>query len=104
MNSLVFRVRKKYFRRITRGQTTIEYRRDSAFWKKRIEKLEKVPNRDAWMPENLLAVFICGKRIFRKRIIYIERIQTPDNFSEQGNKDVDTPTCFAIHLGSEVKL
>ena len=104
LSSLVFRIRKKYFQQIVHGQKTIEYRRDSAFWKKRIEKLEKVPNRDAWMPENLLAVFICGKCSIRKRIIYIERIQTPENFSAQGNKDVDTPTCFAIHLGSEVKL
>lgn len=96
--SLVFRIRHQYFDAIRRGQKTIEYRRDSPFWQKRVEKLEKVPNRDAWMPEKLIGVFICGKRVLRKRIIYIERIPTPDSFSEQGKKDVDTSNCFAFHL------
>jgi len=96
--NLVFRIRTQYFNAILNGSKTIEYRRDSCFWQKRIKKLEKVSNREAWMPENLMAVFICGRRIVRKRIIYIERISTPENFSEQGKKDVDTKTCLAFHL------
>jgi len=96
--NLVFRIRRQYFNAISNGSKTIEYRRDSPFWQKRIRKLEKVPNREGWMPENLVAVFICGKRVLRKRIIYIERIPTPENFSEQGKKDVDTKTCLAFHI------
>ena len=103
--SLVFRVRKQYFERIVAGDKTIEYRRDSPFWRKRLEKIEKVPDREwlreEWMPQNLIGVFICGKRVCRKRIIYIERIHTPESFSEQGKHDVDTPTCLAFHLGQE---
>jgi hypothetical protein len=96
--TLVFRIRKQYFNAISNSSKSIEYRRDSAFWQKRLEKFEKVPNRDAWMPLNLTAVFISGKEVRRKRIIYIERIITPDYFLEQGKQDVDTPTCLAFHL------
>jgi len=98
LRKIVFRIRKRYFYAIMNGSKTIEYRRDSPFWQKRLEKLEKVPNREAWFPENLIAVFICGKKVCTKRIIYIERLPTPNNFSEQGKKDVDTPTCLAFYL------
>jgi len=98
MKALSFRIRKQYFYAIRNGQKTIEYRRDSPFWQKRLENLEKVPNRDAWMSPDLIGVFICGKQVCRKRIIYIERIKTPDSFSDQGKQDVDTPTCLAFHL------
>lgn len=105
--TLSFRIRKTYFGAIKNGQKTIEYRRDSEYWRRRIENLvfkdvlERVPNREAWMPysdELLEAVFICGKDTVKKRIIYIERIKTPETFSEQGKLDVDTPTCLAFHL------
>lgn len=98
MKSFVFRIRKRYFDAIDSGEKTVEYRRDSSFWRKRLESLVKLPNRDAWMPEEAIAVFICGKCVLRKKIIYIERIRTPIWFSEQGKKDVDTETCLAFHL------
>jgi hypothetical protein len=93
--SLVFRIRKQYFDAIVSEEKTTEFRRASPFWRKRIEgKGEALKT----------AVFICGKQVHRRKITLIQEIETPSWFSEQGKKDVDTPTCFAIHLGSEVKL
>lgn len=87
--SLVFRIRKEYFDAIVSGAKTTEFRKDSEFWRKRILGAT-------------VAVFICGKRVHRRRILEIQKISSPDWFSEQGKKDVDTPTCFAIVLGSEI--
>lgn len=88
--NLVLRIRAKYFNAILLEQKTVEYRKDSEFWRKRILGAE-------------VAVFLCGKRVHRRRILKIKRIKTPEWFSEQGKKDVDTPTCLAIYLGSEIK-
>ena len=92
--SLVFRIRRQYFDQIVAGEKKIEYRRDSPFWKKAVGQPLGEPK--------YTAVFICGKRVHRRRIIAIEKRATPDYFSEQGKKDVDTPLCFAFHLGDEV--
>jgi len=93
MTSLVFRIRKRYFDAIVKGEKTTEFRRVSPFWRKRI--VGKGEGLDT-------AVFICGKQIHRRHITLIQEVDTPPFFSEQGKKDVDTPTCFAIHLGSEL--
>jgi len=90
MKSLVFRIRSRYFDAIVSGKKRVEYRKDIDFWKKRILGAE-------------VAVFICGKRVHRRKILEVERIKTPEWFSDQGKMDVDTPTCLAIHLGSEIK-
>jgi len=39
MKSLVFRIRKRYFDAIVKGEKTVEYRRDSRFWRVRIFNL-----------------------------------------------------------------
>lgn len=88
MTSLVFRIRKQYFDAIVKGEKTVEFRRDSPYWRKRII------GKPAYT-----AVFICGKQVHRRKIIDITRLPTPDGFSEQGKQDVDTTMCFAIHLG-----
>lgn len=88
--SLVFRIRKQYFDAIVSGEKKVEYRKDSEYWRKRILNAN-------------IAVFICGKRVHRRRILQVQRIKTPDWFSEQGQKDVDTTTCLAFYLGSELK-
>lgn len=88
--NLVFRIRKQYFDAIVSGAKTTEFRKDSEFWRKRILGAT-------------VAVFICGKRVHRRRILQVQRIKTPKWFSEQGKRDVDTSTCFAIYLGSEIK-
>lgn len=94
MKKLVFRIRKEYFDAIVEGTKRIEYRKDSQFWGARIRGFDRIENSQEYM-----AVFICGKRTHRREIVAIERIKTPDYFSEQGNLDVDTPTCLAFHLG-----
>jgi hypothetical protein len=93
---LVFRIRERYFDAIVSGEKTTEFRPDSQFWRSRINGKGK-SNEPAW-----IAVFICGKRVHRKVITLIQKIDTPTWFSEQGKKDVSTPQCYAIHLGREV--
>ena len=110
MKNLVFRIRKQYFDAIVKGQKTVEYRRDSKFWRSRIFNLLDGNMMRSVVNENIvfrvsqlvIGVFVCGKRVHRRQIISIEKIETPDTFSEQGKKDVETPYCFAFHLGSEV--
>ena len=101
----VFRIRHQYFSKIREGKKTIEYRRDSPFWRKRIGIIsESTAHFDISDYTNRpIAIFICGKRIHKREIVGISRIDTPITFSEQGKKDVDTPLCFAFHLGKEVK-
>lgn len=93
VTSLVFRIRKQYFDAIVSGEKTTEFRPTSPFWRKRIEgKGESLDT----------AVFICGKLIHRRKITLIQEVETPSWFSKQGQRDVDTPTAYAIHLGSEI--
>ena len=94
---LVFRIRKKYFDAIVSGEKMTEFRPDSPFWRSRIDNKGK-PNEPAW-----IAVFICGKRVHRREITLIQKVETPTGFSEQGKEDVSTPQCYAVHLGKEVK-
>jgi len=93
MTSLVLRIRKCYFDAIVSGKKTTEFRRASPFWRKRIvgkgEALDTV-------------VFICGKRVHRRKITLIQEIKTPLFYNIQGKNDVDTPTCFAVHLGKVI--
>jgi len=86
MKSLVLRIRKRYFKFIISGDKKVEYRKHSQFWEKRIK-------------DAAIAVFICGKQVHRRRIISIQLIDTPKRFSAQGQKDVNTPKCYAINLG-----
>ena len=96
MKSAVFRIRKRYFDLIVEGHKTVEYRKDSPFWRKRFHFNPEWPILYDY-PE--VAVFICGRRVHRRRITDVQHVKTPTSFSEQGNKDVPTPCCFAIHLG-----
>jgi len=103
----VFRIRRRYYEDIVSGKKKVEYRRDSPFWESRIvpgtvqsgKSLIALP-----ISQKFIAVFICGKQVHRREITLIERIETPEYFSDQGKKDVDTATCFAFHLGKEVSL
>lgn len=94
MTSLVFRIRKCYFDAIVSGEKTTEFRVATSFWRKRI--VGKGEALDT-------AVFICGKQVHRRKITLIQEIDTPSWFSVQGKKDVDTPTCYAIHLGPQIE-
>jgi len=84
MKKAVFRIRKRYFDAIVDGSKTIEYRKASSFW---LRRLISAPQPD-------IAIFICGKRVHRRKITKIEQVFTPGGFSEQGKKDVSTPLCF----------
>ena len=86
----VFRIRKRYFDAIVSGDKRIEYRKDSDFWRKRLLKMPQI------------AVFMCGKRVHRRRIKDIYLMETPSDFSNQGKLDVPTETCFAITLGEAI--
>jgi hypothetical protein len=106
--NLVFRIRKKYFDDIVSGKKTIEFRKDSLFWQKRIHTIVescgvKLSETNIVFPEPspIIGVFICGKRIHRRTVEQIVRMSTP-SFSEQGKKDVNTPFCFAFHLGQPI--
>lgn len=113
MGSFSFRIRKRYFDDIVAGKKTVEYRRDIVFWRIRVVNVVADPEFIRLMvctnkeiePMSIDAdgVFICGKRIHRRKITAISRIRTPGDFSDQGKKDVDTELCFAFHLGEEVK-
>lgn len=89
------RVRKVYFDAIVKGEKTIEYRKYSDYWFKRLSE----PH---WGRERV-AVFISGKRVHRRLITEVHHTRRPDNFSKQGKKDVPTESCFAIYLGREIR-
>lgn len=109
------RIRKRYFNLIRNEEKPIEYRKNSSYWQKRLlgmsaEDYASVMGfADATFPfkekptQPLVLVFLCGKDIHRREVVLIERMKTPDWFSSQGKKDVDTETCFALHLGREIK-
>ena len=131
--SLVFRIRKRYFDAIVSGEKTTEFRPDSQFWRSRIDRKgcpkcnssnvvffsfrDIKKDEPIWRCENCgihfepepevrpdwMAVFICGKRVHRRTITLIQKIDTPTWFSEQGKNDVSTQKCYAIHLGREVQ-
>jgi hypothetical protein len=101
MKKLIFRVRKEYFNMLKSGEKTIEYRKDSAFWQKRVW-LDLSPEKQAALnltEDPWQAVFLCGQQVHRREIVRIERTKTPTDFSAQGKKDVPTPTCIAFFLG-----
>ncbi len=108
---LIFRLRKQYLDDIIAGKKDVEYRRDSVFWKGRVEyvmetKIDHIDHSFIKIPKEsfakpVYAVLVSGPRIHRKEIVFIERIKAPSWFSDQGKKDVDTPLCWAFHLGKE---
>lgn len=92
MKSIVLRIRKPYFEAIVNGEKTVEYRQASLYWLRRLSSRQP-----------RVAVFICGKRVHRRRILKVEQIPTPTDFSEQGQRDVPTAACFAIYLGEKIE-
>lgn len=113
-----FRLRKKYLADIMAGKKPVEYRKDSRFWQIRIANLfaaldmewewEALLNNELFeaqllKDDEVIAVCISGKTVHRRVITKIARILTPQVFSDQGKKDVDTKTCFAFYLGEEIQ-
>lgn len=114
MKQVLLRVRRVYFEDIKSGRKKVEYRKDSEHWRNMLglhpisqaslPREETTPRivRDPYVEKDT-AVFLCGKDVYRCAIISIAYMDTPTSFSEQGKKDVDTPKCFAIHLGDEIR-
>jgi hypothetical protein len=97
-----------------RGEKTVEYRRTSPFWRKRVSSVIEENLKTVFpltinlgiihMNVDAIGVFICGKRIHRRKVRGIALMKTPADFSAQGKHDVDTKTCFAFYLGEELKI
>lgn len=111
MKKVCFRIRKRYFDDIVAGKKNVEFRRDVPFWRKRVSNLLSMDNVLSALPvlfyriplrEDVQAVFICGKRVHRRKLRAISRMKTPLDLSDQGKKDLNTKLCFAFHLGEEV--
>ena len=88
-----FRVRQQYYDAIVSGKKTVELRRDTPYWRKRLI--------EGRMPK--IAVFVCGKQVHRRRIYCITE-GTPEQvlgrkLTEQEKHDVPTELCIGIELG-----
>ncbi|MCK5608490.1 hypothetical protein KAR91_41800 [Candidatus Pacearchaeota archaeon] len=106
MKRLVFRIRKVYFDQIVAGTKKVELRKFSSFWRVRVRNLKSVGvcGGGSLIMEEVLGVFICGKRIHRRKVIAIG-MGNPKDFlerelSDQGKADVGD-VCFAFYLGDE---
>lgn len=95
VKQIPIRIRRCYYDAIVEGEKTIEYRKNSDHWLKMLSEPHSGRQR--------VAVFVCGKRVHRRLITEVRQMRTPNNFSNQGKKDVPTPSCFAIHLGREIR-
>lgn len=89
-----FRIRRKYYEMIEKGEKTEEIRTNKEFWRKQL--LSGNP------PQ--IAVFVCGKDVHRRWItrIYVEDAEDALGraLSEQGKKDVLTPdNAIILELG-----
>lgn len=108
----VFRLRQRYFDAIVSGEKSVEYRRANPFWFKRVLNILKkygvnvgsTSEGITFYVEGVIGVCICGKRSHRRKVHGITLSVTPDNFSAQGKKDVNTPFCFGFLLGEEVLI
>ncbi len=67
MTSLVCRIRKRYFEAIVCGEKTVEYRPQTDYWVKRIQGKADLDT----------VVFICGKKVHRRKITQIQVVKTP---------------------------
>ena len=109
VKKLSFRIRRSYFDAIVKEEKNVEYRKFTPFWLKRLGRFIELLRHQfigttwATEPGEFEAVFICGKRIHRREIEAIARIKTPDYFSAQGKKDVNTETCLVFHLGKVIQ-
>jgi len=109
--TLVFRIRKRYFDDIVAGKKKVEYRRNSPYWRARLfggnTPLNHVRGRHLFFEKTgdfFEGLLLCGKRKHSLKIWAVEKLATPNYFSDQGKKDVDTPTCFGFHLGDVILI
>lgn len=92
------RIRRKHFDAILTGEKMMEIRRRSPFWIARLEKIRLGRN-------HAIAVFLCGKKIHRRRIVSI-KVGYAYQFlgrppSDEGRRDVGDGLVYAIFLGEE---
>ncbi len=101
MKNASFTIYKNFYDQIKNETKNIEYRKYSDFWKKRLTN-----------PTPKIAVFLCGRKVLRKRIRYVEKLSEIDfehilgrKLSDQGRIDFEIEKygfVFAIHLGEFV--
>ena len=63
LKKVSFRIRRIYFDKTVSGEKTVEIRKDTAFWRKRL--LAPTP------PS--IAVFVCGKEVHNRHIMSIRK-------------------------------
>jgi len=90
MTTLSTTIKQKYFDAIVSGAKGTEYKETSPFWVKRID------GKGLGLNE---IVFICGRKVHRRQIIMIQKVQTEAFLSDI----IRTPMMYAIHLGLEIK-
>lgn len=93
-----FRIRRIYYDQIVAGTKTVELRKYSEFWQKRLLETSDPPR---------IAVFVCGKAVHRREISGI-RIDEPEAvlgrpLSEQGKRDIPTQFCIVVELGAIIQ-
>ncbi len=92
------RVRKEHYEAIVSGEKKVELRPYSDYWRKRLEKVNPVM-------EDVIAVFICGKRVHRRKVLSIF-VGEPEKIldrplSEKGKLDIPTQLAYVFFLGEE---
>jgi hypothetical protein len=80
-----FYARRGVYAAVLSGAKNVEYKADTIFWRSRLRG--KNPP--------VTAVFICGRKVLRRRIQKISYERTPS-----GLQEIKTPMCFALHLES----
>jgi hypothetical protein len=105
---IVFRIKQEFFNEIVKGNKQIEYRADTAHWRKRVlpgdEKTEVSVGFGAIFNEDIndikwIGIFLCGKQKHMREIKSMTYIETPSEVKHI----IKTPRCFAFHLGEEIK-
>ena len=82
MTSVTLTIKKHFFEKILNNEKSIEYRKDSMFYKTRFERLPRI-----------LRLHYQKKRILEVEILKIERLKTPNHLSM-----IRTEFCYLIHL------
>ena len=94
-----FRIRRRYFDAIVRGEKTTELRRASSYWYAAVGRL-----RDDDMGRCGVAVFVCGRDVHRRVIVGVDEFESAEEaadglLSDQGREDLGDGPVLAFLLG-----
>jgi hypothetical protein len=88
-------IKKKYYLEIKKGIKKREYKEYSEYWIKRLEPLIKIQNQ-----EEIGINFLCGRENHKRRVLYIQYINTPWFYDVDGKELYEL---YIIELGEEIK-